>query len=167
MNCDIERDRRKSRTESVQTKYTLVYCTPSKTVFIVWNIRFQGVKAIKFPTGYTAHGEIFFPFFLFYRLYSKLLAAACAFKPQPETNLVVQSLTARTRTIKTCSHSAESLKFTTRTLRVNTQMTLPPVIVYTVLNNRRWIKTFRARLRKIKNANCQYAIYCPNINIST
>lgn len=62
--------------------------TSSKTVFIVRNIRFQGVKAVNFHGLYRT--DTFFSFFIIiylfffffsYRLYRKLLAAACAFKP--------------------------------------------------------------------------------------
>lgn len=51
----------------------------------------------------------------------KLLAAACS-DPGRKQTLVVRSATARTRTIKTWSHSTESLKFTVRahTLNVST-----------------------------------------------
>lgn len=50
----------------------------------------------------------------------KLLAAACSDTGRKQT-LVVRNATARTRTIKTCSPSTESLKFTVRAHTLNVQ----------------------------------------------
>ena len=82
-----------------------------RTLFIVRNISFQGVKTDVCACNRPSTTEEIFFLFSFsptHRLHCKLLAAAQTWS--------VRSATARIRTIKTCSHCTESLKFTVRPL---------------------------------------------------